>query len=357
MSFILPNPFEGILCEPVHRLWFVIMVLGTIDTLISYRVAKYRHLLLSTVADSTLLSKSAKRNINKKVYNQFRSELRATSIQISDREYVFLPQEIIGEIMSMLPVYTDLRYVNYWLDYAEYEIPHLYQKMHIIDILQLIYPITRFITNLTCFVIILFQYSNWYEMNAEQSNWRKYSAFIISLFYLPLFNTKSIMKIPLLFLDIPIYVSDYDEVFHKNILFADAGYIGFWFMASIPIFLSGTFIFIPSTLLVILITFILIVAANRIWRRVPNMYYVYSFRDYLELHPIACSVSILLMTMWWTMTVTISSMALYGGESWPNSYRFGFFGEYCNETDYFQLGKWDSYSWDIQFLIFSWILF
>ena len=50
-------------------------------------------------------------------------------------------------------------------------------------------------------------------------------------------------------------------------------------------------------------------------------------------------------------------MEFFADKKWNESYRFGFYGEYCQQSDYFEWTKFNQYPWDIQLLIVSWFMF
>ena len=64
-----------------------------------------------------------------------------------------------------------------------------------------------------------------------------------------------------------------------------------------------------------------------------------------------------LFGMWFLVIIYVCMMELYSDSNWVEAHRIGFLGEYCNESDYFAVNKWNDYDWDIQFLIISWFLF
>eukprot|EP01083_Nonionella_stella_P309027 1092792_1 len=115
--YIFPNPFAGIICEPFYHLWILIIIVNMLNLFVWKRIAHYRQSLIRATGDVLFLPNSSKKKLNKKVYDEFEAELRLTSFEVATRQYMFFPEVIINEIMSMLPPYTDPS-VNYWLDYA-----------------------------------------------------------------------------------------------------------------------------------------------------------------------------------------------------------------------------------------------
>ena len=117
-----------------------------------------------------------------------------------------------------------------------------------------------------------------------------------------------------------------------------------WFIIiSFPILLSGIFIFIPTTILCYFIV----------------AFFVSLIEDYLQLLAEDTFICILLTfgVMWFLIVIIICTMEFFNGTNWFKSYRIGFLGEYCNESDYFEFNKWNEYPLDIKFLIISWFIF
>eukprot|EP01084_Bolivina_argentea_P242100 406250_1 len=365
MSLFL-NPFDGTLCEPFYRIWLLILITWIsviIELFILYRILLYRNLIVRTIADTTLLPDSTKRKLNKKVYDNFENELNSAEIEVSNNQYRYIPPEIVGVIMSMLPKYHDLYRCTYWMARAETEIPKLYNKLMIVDSLKFIYPIIRVICNLICFIIILVKYSHWHKEHSSNSNWEKYMSFVIALLYVPVLKLRAPMKI----MCIPFgKLGDWSQTIVFSASIVDATYIGLFITVSIPIFLAGIFIFIPSVLLMFVFGMILTGAIGLILNCLKGYGMIYNGSDiwkYIvglyddDSGNTGFLVTVTFLLHWWFVTVTVSTIVFYMGRGWIKSYEFGFYADYCNTNEYFNFSKWNMYSWDVRFLVACWIIF
>ena len=330
------NPFTGILCVPYWYIWLLIVFswfLTAVEVLFLYLVQRYRDTLYKQLAD-------LENRANNEIHDYFEEELG--DIVIDNQR---LPDDVIELIMSMLEKNSP-----HWMKYVEDYVHSIYRKTWFISFFQFIYPLIRFIINFINFIIIILRYIDWYQNNIKNtSHWNKYFAFIITFLYLPNHKGRGIMKMFHNKLGIIIEERTSQVSVWSNTII-DAAFIIFFIIISFPVFVGGIFIYITTTLLFVVLGLIL-------W---AITWYLFQRRSYRLTEcgkEWGYTISTTFLSMWFLVNIIMSTMEFYNGSNWINAYKVGFFGEYCDQNDYFQFGKWNDYPSDIQFLVISWILF
>ena len=125
-----------------------------------------------------------------------------------------------------------------------------------------VYPIIRFIVNLICLILMAIRYISWYQQHANLSDWQKYCGFIIIHLYMPMLKGHGFFTILdkdvfykwtfYHFEDVPSWVT-----FIISIL--DISFVVWLLLISIPFWFAEMFIFIPTTIIIMLCGLILFV--------------------------------------------------------------------------------------------------
>eukprot|EP01084_Bolivina_argentea_P153962 268419_1 len=350
MSFVVKmNPFSGILCVPFYYIWLLIIaswILAFIEVIWIVSTNKWKDNICKEREFLEI-------KINTEIRAQFKIQLNTILINCEK-----LPNEIISLIMDMLPEINET-----WKSYKSSYEKVINLKIKLLSWTAFIYPCIRAIVTFIVFMIIMIHYAYWHTANPQLSNWDKYNALIISLFYMPNFKgrgTHSMLSIPhfQLFRNNKDSTQTIDDVGDRVALFGvimDTLFgifftiISFESGYSFPLFISGIFIYIPTTILGLIVGFVLFGAIF-----VCGMQFMVN-EDLTIISAILFTTS--LGGMWFFIVIIICTMELYSGNTWSKAYRIGFLAEYCNESDYFQLNKWNEYPMHIQFLIFSWFVF
>ena len=264
-----------------------------------------------------------------------------------------LPSEIIHIILSMLPEQESLTYHPLYLKTKR----KIECKATYVSILPSIYPVTRFICNFVIFILILIYYARWYNNNLGLSQWRKYCAFIISMFYMPNCKGRGFMKLfSIIWLDFTHrfdrsgthedpewWVAVYIPVLLVNLIFA------IWmFFISFPVLVSGFFLFIPSSIIILcgMATF--------------GWFGGYPLLKCTKGDFLLGSIIPMVFTfgmVWFFTVIIVSAMEFYDTVDWIDAWKIGFLGEYCDDNDYFAFYKWNEYNWEIKFIIIGWFFF
>ena len=141
---------------------------------------------------------------------------------------------------------------------------------------------------------------------------------------------------------------------------------GFWLIIlAFPIVFSGAIIFIPTTIILGCSLCILGLALTGISYQILNQLFDCigcnraNWNTDLQAGMIATSLGLTFCTIWAFTTIIFSTMEFYGNKEydWIESWKTGFLGTYCDESDYFAFYKFKQYDWDIQFLVVSWFIF
>ena len=349
MSYVTRiNPFGGILCVPYYYMWILIAIswiIIWIKLVWLCWIDKYQD-------RNTFLSQKTK------ICNKLRisTKLQLTKLTTVDNES--LPSEIITIIMDMLPTIHDN-----WYEHAPWEKRKLNVKWHLPVIALYIYPIARFVANLGNFITIMVQYGKWYHSHSNVSNWDKYCAFIITCLYMPNFlgrGSNSLwMQVVADAIEFSHALSNYIRTISWVNVLVEIMVVAAFVIVSFPIFITGIFVYLPTTILGLIIGFAIWFICFRIgayfhdkWHGPP---------DYIYYHDIGIMSGVLMSTsfgaLWFFIVIIVPSMELYAGGNWVEAYRIGFFAEYCNKDDYFAFNKWSEYEWNIQLLIVSWFIF
>ena len=352
MAFVTRiNPFGGILCVPYWNIW-IIIIISWIIILIRISCIKWIHKYQLNTLKTDL-----KTVISHRLRQETRSHLQG--IQIENEP---LPSEIITVIMDMLPIIDES-----WEIYAEAEKYKNERKRRILKNTLYIYPIIRFLANFLNFIIIMVQYGKWHSSNSETSTWDKYCAFILAWFYMP--NWKGTDSNSLWiwqWADMNDMESSNKKLYEllENFVSIQIPIImlfAVWFsLLSLPIFVAGIFVYIPSTILIGIIGMVIFVVIYLMLQKLILSRGDSKYSDFAIMTGILSYTSF--CGMWFFILIVVCTMeyfsdALYSGENWVRAYGIGFLGEYCDESDYFEFGKWNEYEWHIRFLIVSWFIF
>eukprot|EP01084_Bolivina_argentea_P255372 429504_1 len=337
------NPFTNIICAPFYQIWVIVLVswiLSTIEMLFMHLIHKrdqkmWNHIRLDTIEN--------------KVENLHRDaiELELEQILIDNEP---LPDDIIYLILDMLPNKTN----RWWsLRPGKRTINSIYWKSKIVEYTQCIYPCIRILANIINSVILIIHYIHWYMNNNTLSHWDKYCGLIITFFYLPNWKAKSTFNAFWVMEGHNCQGTWFGDTITENIasmdLYIEITFILWFLIISIPIFISGMFIFIPTIIIGLLWGLLAFIIISKLLLR------CFDNDNITDTAGIIVSISIALM---WLFVVTImSTIEFFKTKDWIGAYRIGFLGEYCNESDYFQFDKWNKYPMDIQFVIISWFLF
>merc|ERR1712228_202953 len=273
---------------------------------------------------------SLKDRINNKLRNQSQTELEKISV---------FPNEIILIIMSMLPLEDEN-----WRQHISSQQKMINAKSNTVLIIKYVYPFIRFFSNVINFVIIIIHYTHWHTAHVHNSQWNKYCAFIIALLYMPIHKGRATMR----WFGFPIWFKDDDNdrqtpwivaCFFQ--MFAEWIFVAIFMIISIPILISGIFIYMPTTLLFMLwmcgsttVIFVLFMNKSEDIGGWSGM-----------------TVSLTIGMIFILNVIIICTLEFYANGNWIKSYRIGMRGEYCDESDYFSFDKWNDYDWDIRFLI------
>merc|ERR1712228_727651 len=223
-------------------------------------------------------------------------------------------------------------------------------KSNLILSAKYIYPFIRFFANCINLVSIITRYTHWYEANENNTHWNKYCAFIIALLYMPIFKGRATMR----WFGFPIWhpgppslnANDATDSWTSWILsifctmFIEWAFVIIFMIVSAPIFISGIFIYLTTTLL-----FMIWMTCSFVLVFVVFMNKSEDIGGYSGM-VISSTIGMLFVLN----VITICTMEFYGGNKWTESYRIGIRGEYCDESDYFSFDKWNEYEWDIRFL-------
>eukprot|EP01084_Bolivina_argentea_P124602 220798_1 len=338
MSFVKDiNPFTGIICMPYYYLWILIMfswLLVLIEWVFVYLMEIWQQYLSKQ-------TNNLENKINEQIHTRFQIELENTTI-----DGIILPNEIISLIMSMLPQKHD-----HAKTYLQNAAKTLQQKEKIIQSFQCVYPMVRFFCNFANLIIVFVYYGQWYGENENISNWRKYCAFILIFFYMP--NCKGRAFMTMFYFEWMEFDKFGYGVLNYISLCLEWGFGLLLFFISFPVIMSGLFVYIPTTIIIGICAVIIFGA----------VFLIVSFL----LRPICLgeeipfltgfAISSTFCTMWFFITVIVSTMEFFDHGNWVKSWEIGFLGEYCHQDDYFSLSKWSEYPMDIKFLIVSWVIF
>ena len=342
------NPFTRTLCVPFYYLWpLVILSELTIITRILY--AKYTNKYHKYLEEQ---KSNLDVTISTKLHTNYKSQLQ--QIQIQNKP---LPNEIINIIMSMIP-----EIVENWEQHAKFHKRKLLIKWRISIIILYIYPTIKFFANFINFITIMIQYGKWHNSHENLSNWDKYCAFILVWFYMPTWKGRGLNSVL-----VGVWIEEHDFSEDNKALYThvSAPAIGniavnvlfgvVFGIMSFPIWISGIFVYIPTLILFAIISVLVWFVINVGLRRLCNKRRDGPLDDMFEFNSIFLNVAL------WTMVlftlIIVCAMEFYSGQKWVDAYRIGFFGEYCERSDYFEFGNWDEYDWKIQFLIISWFIF
>ena len=177
------NPFKGVLCATYYHIWIVIAI-------------SWIPLIMKSIWNGFM-----QKYYNYKLYDTWTNleteiyiELRERFIQELEEikiNGIYLPRDIISVMMEMLPETSD--------DDEEYSKQLIKQNRQYIKIKWFcskysiyIIPFIRSIVNFINFVIVITEYTKWYENNNHLSNWTKYFAFILIWFYIPNFKANGV---------------------------------------------------------------------------------------------------------------------------------------------------------------------
>ena len=263
-----------------------------------------------------------------------------------------LPNEIVSIIISFLPTIHPLSEM-YTQKYKQRLLKQNTIKQHILTSTQLIYPIVKIIVNLINFICIITRYVTWYKTNIHFSDWRKYNAFIIAMLYVPNVKGRGLMS-----MFIVEMVPEYPAVAPVMMgLIVDCLWGLFVIIAAFPVVVSAGFVYITTGLLAVCVMgmiyyFNYCVFEFIIIKKYPNLR---GLEEQKHIAGLVMGFTLILHFVW--MTEIVSMMEYFDGKTWGQSYRFGFYGEYCQKSDYFEWNKWSQYPWDIKLLIASWFVF
>eukprot|EP01083_Nonionella_stella_P237420 832923_1 len=337
MSFVEKvNPFADILCVPVHYIWIVIIlcwIMVAVEIIYLY--------MLRNMRDSILNQKNnLKDSIHATLLSNTRRELKRFAL-----DHITLPDEIISIIMNMLPT----RYENWETNtFYTQQANAMDLKRDLLQYSVYIYPFFRMLSNFANAAIIFNRYAHWYRDHEQMSHWDKYCAFIIAWFYFPCWKGRG--SNTLIGGDIDFKDQHFDKS-HENILwlgvYEQSGFIILFCIISLPVLMSGMFIYVTTTLLAAVVFGLIWASVNYTLKR------CLCIQEEVLGVPLAAS----LVSMWCCAMIIVCTMELYSGHSWVNAYKIGFNGEYCKETAYLRLGEWNTYTLDVQFLIVSWFIF
>lgn len=330
------NPYNGIICVPYYYLWIPIVLTwftSWMELICLIFVKKCKVHILSKKENMEI-------QINLKMLNGIKSKLK--TFQITPNQ--FLPPEIISIIMTMLPE-KDANYKKI-ISSKTYQIE--LQSKSTLSIIY-IYPVTRFICNIINLVLIFIRYADWWSDHKDDSDWRKYCAFIIALFYMPICKGRGFMR-----LSSVQWLIDNDEptwwvIILAGALTLDFGYGTFIFFVAFAIGFPGLFIFIPNT---IVLTCVLFCIVGGLFGCIEYC----TKKEDLALG-IGLKIGLTFVTICAFTTIIMSTMEFFHSGEWVESFLMGMDGSYCNFDDYFTLNKWNEYDWDIKFLVVCWILF
>ena len=353
MSFVLnANPLKGTLCVPYYYLWLTIIFSWSL-TLIEYAYMQAMQFWQGHIMNKP---RDFEIRINQKMLAIMESELRKIEIN-----YNALPNEIILTIMSMLPK-RDKAYV----DLSNHKYKRIQYKSALPPLTAYLYPLARFVCNFINFVMLLIRYSKWYDDNDDLSNWRKYCALIIIMFYMPICKGRGVMRL----IQLPWGYGEVLPVNHEEIIWWQPLYwfemvsdvlFAFWLIIlTFPIAFSGAFIFIPTTIILGCSLCVLGVALWGISYLILKHIFNLNNRDTdYQAAMVATSWTLTFWTIWAFTTIIFSTMEFYGNKEydWIESWKTGFSGTYCDEDDYLIFYRFNQYDWDIQLLVVSWFMF
>ena len=324
---------------PYYYVWITVIiswVLTGIEIIYLYLLTYIRQYLESNTTQ-------LKPAINKQIRINYQSQLESHTVND-----IPLPNEIISIIMKMLPITEDN-----WKSLGNYKakVASINRKREILRYTIYIYPLCRNIANLMNFIFVMIRYGKWYNNHNDISNWDKYCSFIISLFYMPAFRGRAGLTI--IGAQINFGDTDLDNT-HERILwlalFESGIFAALFAIISFPLWMSGLFVYITTTILALVMGVVILISSHFIIKSVFG-------KSDVIIHglPFASSWTI----MFFAVVVIICAMEFYadGDINWVKAYRIGFMGEYCSKDDYFQSSKWNEYPMDIQFLIVSWFIF
>ena len=329
MSYVARiNPFAGILCNPYYYLWATVIIAWVQAGFQWLYLIAIEQLQREVISRQTRAQSMLKVSINKKIRKQCKSILQKA---------LQLPAEIVDIIIEM----TSDPFAEYpnWQKIGNY-LGKLQRYDKINEFLRqtiFIYPVIRIITHFVNFCIIMVQYFHWYRNNGNASNWDKYNAFIISLFYLPIWKATGCCVIIGGYPRAPI-----DEYRLLYIGMTECGlFLIFFVVSACPIFIPGVFIYLPTTIMALIMG-----------GCIYGLFYV-CFKD----ETFSLLASSTFITVWFVTISTICTMELWSGNGWVETYKIGFIGYYCDEKDYLDFVNFNDYSLGVQFLIVSWFLF
>ena len=325
------NPFDGILCMPYYLIWITIIIAWFLGALQFFYLKQ-----IPTIRSKIIQKEQAARDeIKHKLIKQYFENIE---IALQEEYYtnIKLPPDITKIVMSMMG--KDLVLYNSEINkpLSKY---HFSEMKFALKYSIFIYPLIRIICNMINFVFIMKRYSEWHKQHKSMSGWDKYNAFIMCLFYLPLWKGSglcNIMGSDNDYIGNEVPVSDY----LYNIGSLETVIFIFLFCAiSFPVIIGGLFIYIPNSLLTMFTVILLWFRLSYIkdsWRLVMIVTFLLNF---------FCTV------------IVVATMEVYAGNKWVDGYEIAVLGNYCKHEDYVDFGEWEKYPNDIQFLIVSWLLF
>ena len=125
---------------------------------------------------------------------------------------------------------------------------------------------------------------------------------------------------------------------------------GVWMLIiSFPIFIVAIFVFLPIPMMILFAMCLILYGVYYPLQKLVNVGDFGLGSGTITSFNIGC--------LWVMITVIVSGMEYYDHWNWSKAFNIGFLGRYCDHDDYFKFEKWNEYSWDIKFLIISWVIF